>query len=199
MADWDLDNPLLAENLQKLLREIRDKALRRERLNLAAIRSWHLAMMEGLDVPPGAAVGVFRGEPLLKRCEVRIGIHRGTQPGQVANELAEFESTMERVLNKLDVSVAPNELPDEDGLLAVIETCAWAHSEWARIHPFANGNGRTARLLANAIAMRYGLPPFVRLRPRPGDPYGMVADASMGGNWAPTVVLFHEMLDECLK
>lgn len=30
MADWDLDNPLLAENLQKLLREIRDKALRRE-------------------------------------------------------------------------------------------------------------------------------------------------------------------------
>jgi Fic family protein len=199
MDDWDADGLQLAGNLQRLLRDIRDKAVRREALDLSAIRNWHFAMMEGLDVPPGAAVGVFRGEPPLNKCEVRIGRHCGTKSGQVGTELAEFECTLQSVTEKLDRSIAPNGLPDEDGLMAVIETCAWAHSEWVRIHPLANGNGRTARLLANAIAMRYGLPPFVRLRPRPGDPYGMVADASMRGNWAPTMVLFHEMLDDCMK
>lgn len=65
-------------------------------------------------------------------------------------------------------------------------------------HPFSNGNGRTARLVANSLAMRYGLPPFVRLRPRPAEPYSTVADASMRGIWAPTVSLFHEMLNEDL-
>ena len=63
-----------------------------------------------------------------------------------------------------------------DQLDAVLDLCAWAHAEWVRIHPFANGNGRAARLWANFIAVRYGLPPFVRLRPRPDGGY---AEAGM--------------------
>ena len=47
-----------------------------------------------------------------------------------------------------------------------------AHAEWVRIHPFANGNGRTARLWANYLLVRYGLIPVVRLRPRPEGGYG---------------------------
>ena len=35
-----------------------------------------------------------------------------------------------------------------------------------------NSNGRTARMWANSLAMRYSLPPFVHLRPRPDDGYG---------------------------
>ena len=34
-------------------------------------------------------------------------------------------------------------------------------AEWIRIHPFANGNGRIARLWVNSIAMRYDLRPRV--------------------------------------
>lgn len=199
MADWDTNSPVLIANLQRLLRKIRDAAIQREPLNLETIRGWHLATMEGLDVPPNAAVGIFRGETALAGCEVRIGGFPGTRSDQVAAELAGFHATLDKVVTRLDELVAPDSFPEEDILAAVIETCAWAHSEWVRIHPFANGNGRTARLLANALAMRYGLPPFVRLRPRPNDPYGAIASASMKGVWAPTISLFHEMLDDALK
>ncbi len=199
MADWDANNSLLIANLQGLLLRIRDAANRREALDLEMIRDWHVAAMEGLDVPPGAAAGVFRGEPTLKGCEVRIGRILGTRSDQVASELAGFEAMLKKVVARLDELVAADSFPEEDSLAAVIETCAWAHSEWVRIHPFANGNGRTARLLANSLAMRYGLPPFVRLRPRPDEPYAGVAGASMKRVWAPTVSLFHEMLNDSLR
>jgi hypothetical protein len=67
-----------------------------------------------------------------------------------------------------------------DQLAAIVDLCAWAHAEWVRIHPFANGNGRTARLWANCLAMRYGLPPFIRLRPRPNSGYAAAAKAMHG-------------------
>ncbi|MEA2690858.1 MAG: hypothetical protein QOJ16_245, partial [Acidobacteriota bacterium] len=86
-----------------------------------------------------------------------------------------------------------------DNLAAVLTLCAWAHSEWVRIHPFANGNGRTARLWVNSIAMRYGLPPFLRIRPRPGDGYGRVSAAAMRGDWRPTVALFRQMYINSLR
>jgi hypothetical protein len=54
------------------------------------------------------------------------------------------------------------------------------HGEWVRIHPFANGNGRIARLWVMGVAARYSLPPFIRLEPRPaGPPYEGAAMASM--------------------
>ena len=80
---------------------------------------------------------------------------------------------------------------------AVIDLCAWTHAEWVRIHPFANGNGRTARCWANFIAKRYGLPAFIRLRPRPTNGYGAAGKIAMlTGNWKPTADVFARLLDE---
>jgi len=42
-----------------------------------------------------------------------------------------------------------------------IELAAYVHHELVRIHPFVDGNGRTARLLMNLILMREGYPPIV--------------------------------------
>ena len=67
-------------------------------------------------------------------------------------------------------------------------------TEWVRIHPFANGNGRTARLWANYVLMRYGLPPVVRLRPRPDGGYGAAGAAAMAGDWEPTAAVFRKLL-----
>lgn len=39
----------------------------------------------------------------------------------------------------------------------VIEVAAWLHHTIVHIHPFVEGNGRTARLAANLILQRYGL------------------------------------------
>jgi hypothetical protein len=66
------------------------------------------------------------------------------------------------------------------------------------IHPFANGNGRTARLWVNSISMRYNLPPFLRLRPRPDAGYGDAGAEAMRGNWQPTIAMVRRHLEDFL-
>jgi Fic family protein len=65
-----------------------------------------------------------------------------------------------------------NSEPNADQLAAILDLCAWAHAEWVRIHPFANGNGTRRASGGDYLAMRYGVPPFIRLRPRPNSSYG---------------------------
>lgn len=50
--------------------------------------------------------------------------------------------------------------PDE---LTPIELATVFHHRFAQIHPFSEGNGRAARLLMNAILMRYGYPFIVNI------------------------------------
>lgn len=45
-----------------------------------------------------------------------------------------------------------------------IETAARIHKRFVDIHPFIDGNGRTARLLLNLYLMRNGYPPVIILR-----------------------------------
>ncbi len=44
---------------------------------------------------------------------------------------------------------------------AAIDAYAWAHLGLVRIHPFFDGNGRMARLIANLSVLRGGHPPVV--------------------------------------
>ena len=39
----------------------------------------------------------------------------------------------------------------------IVEQAAWIHHAITQIHPFRDGNGRTARLAANLVLERYGL------------------------------------------
>jgi hypothetical protein len=43
--------------------------------------------------------------------------------------------------------------------------------------------------------MRYGLPPFIRLRPRPDGGYAEAGMRAMRGDWRPTAQVFLGMLD----
>lgn len=199
MADWDQDSPQLRRNLAQVLASIQKDASRRTLPTVEAIRGWHKNVMQGLEVPDRNFVGKFRGERDLENINVRIGKHLGVEAGQVANELARFEQTLQKAVQRLDQLLPPGAPLDTDTTLAILDLCAWAHAEWVRIHPFANGNGRTARLLTNSLAMRYDLPPFVRLRPRPDGEYGKACEQAMQGNWESTARLFHRMLVQFLR
>jgi Fic family protein len=199
MPDWDADSPQLQRNLTTVLRRIRDEAWRRELPSVEAARQWHSAMMQGLDPPASRYAGKLRGEPGLEKIEVRVGRHFGVAATSVAAALAEFERTLQQVVRRLDELLPRDAEPDGDSVLAVVDLCAWVHAEWIRIHPFANGNGRTARLWANSIAMRYGLPPFVRLRPRPDGGYGAAGEQAMRGNWRPTAEVLRLMFHDFFK
>lgn len=199
MADWDANSPRLRQNLVSVLRDARDRALRRDQPTIEDARRWQRDSMRGLAVPDDKYRGRLRGEEGLETTRVWIEGREGVAPADVAAALAAFESTLQRVVSVLDVRYPVGQELDADGLAAVIDLCAWAHAEWIRIHPFANGNGRTARIWANALLMRYGLPPAVRLRPRPGGSYGLAGAAAMDGDWRPTAAIFWTMLDEALS
>ena len=42
----------------------------------------------------------------------------------------------------------------------------WLHVSFVRIHPFWNGNGRMARLIANVPVIKAGFPPIIVLKGR---------------------------------
>ena len=199
MPNWDEDSPELRRNLSKVLDEIVRSAKRREFPTLASAKRWQSLLMKDLTVPDARFVGAFRGQPGLEKLQVRVGVHYGVDAAEVAEELAGFEKKLHALLRELDTMLPTGQEPDADQLAAVVDLCAWVHAEWVRIHPFANGNGRTARLWANFIAMRYGLPPFIRLRPRPNYGYGESGAKGMQGDWKPTAVVFRRLLDAFLN
>jgi Fic/DOC family len=197
--DWDQDSPLLRQNLAEVLEEIQRVAKTREMPACETARRWQRRFLHNLQVPNPRFVGSFRGEPGLEQIAVRVAENSGVEPSAVADELKQFESKLQELISELDVLMPPDRAPDADQLSAIIDVCAWAHAEWIRIHPFANGNGRTARLWANSIALRYGLPPFIRLRPRPDGGYGDAGAKAMRGDWKPTAIAFRRLLNEFLN
>ncbi len=198
MPHWDANSPELEANLQAVLRSVRADALRRSRPTLALARTWHAQMMKGLTVPKPEMVGRFRGEAGLENCNVAIGKHLGVTAKWVAKTLSAFETELQTRVAQLDQIVPAGAVPNGPQMAAIIDLCAWAHAEWVRIHPFANGNGRVSRLWANFIARRYGLPFFVSLRPRPQLGYGDAGEMAMRGQWRPTAACFRRMLLEFL-
>lgn len=198
MPSWDQDSPELRRNLGKVLDEIVRSAQRREFPTLASAQHWQSLLMKNLTVPDGRFVGAFRGEPGLEKIQVRVGIHYGVDAAEVAEELAAFEKKLHWLLQELDLMLPVGQEPDADQLAAIVDLCAWVHAEWVRIYPFANGNDRAARLWAYFIAMRCGLPPFIRLRSRPNFRHGEVGYKAMCGDWKPTTVVFRKLLDAFL-
>lgn len=194
MPDWDGGSPELQSNLAKVSASIERDAAKRVIPKVATAKVWQKKIMAGLAVDKSVFVGRFRGEPGLERCGVHVNHVYGAAPWDVAVELKAFETTLQRVVAGLDEKYPDADSLDDDGLSAVIELAAWAHAEWLRIHPFANGNGKTAHVCANLLLMRYGLPPAVALRPRPDIGYGAAGAAAMHGQWRPTVNVFRQLV-----
>lgn len=178
------------------------------------LRHWHRTLYEGCTVPSAAYVGTYRGDPSsadLTDYEVGVGPlmpdgypeRVGVWAGDVQGELHTFFPRLATALGRLDAVVSPGTRPTAvDVLHEVVGLTAVVHGEWVRIHSFVNGNGRTARLLAAHIALRYGLPVFVTLKPRPDDvAYARAAKRSMGrppaftGDHSEATAVFAHMLN----
>jgi Fic family protein len=73
-----------------------------------------------------------------------------------------------------------------------------AHFRLTAIHPFSDGNGRTARLLMNLLLLRAGYPP-VAVSPGGRKAYlDALEHASLADDLAPFQALMHSRLDETL-
>lgn len=90
-----------------------------------------------------------------------------------------------------------NWLRDSEPTSHPVETAALAHHQLAAIHPFVDGNGRTARLVMNLILFRAGYPPAVILRVNRKQYYRVLSQAD-AGNPAPLVNFVGRAVDHSL-
>jgi fido (protein-threonine AMPylation protein) len=201
---WNEDDPrdaaVIVQNLTDILRQIARQAHLRRLPTVSMAQRWHRRIYRGARLPVSYYAGEIRDSdarfPELYGYEVGVGRLRGVESRFVPRQLVAFEKAMKRAVAVLDAAIPAGGSPiDTAQLRSVLTLCAHAHGEWVRIHPFANGNGRSARLWANWCAVRYGVRPFVKLKPRPeGNLYSTASALSMRGDHQPMVSVFAEML-----
>lgn len=83
---------------------------------------------------------------VLRTTQVYVGGHIPPGPGDLQILMSRFEQWLN----------SPQTLA-----LHPVKLAALAHYKLVHIHPFADGNGRTSRLLMNTILMRAGYPPAI--------------------------------------
>jgi Fic family protein len=197
--------PQILANARAVLQEISHVADERQTPTVRAAQDWHRRIYHGIALPVSYYAGEIRDAdpqyPELDGYEVRVGPFQGVPSQLVPQELATFEANARQAVARLDSLLSVGQPPaTNQDLHAVLTLCALLHGEWVRIHPFANGNGRTARLWANWAALRYALPPFVTIRPRPpGNPYALAAAAGMQGQHRVAIAAFDQMLQLSLR
>ncbi len=188
---WD-DNETSPEDIERgttnreqVLKELIQHALSTEPLDASRIARWHKGCLLGLSyVTDESLLGAYRGtnHPRLKNMVVSVGGIRGAPPHEVSEEMVRFFAQLKKRMDILAGKIRLNQDKSKRELRQIAEVAGWAHGEWVRIHPFANGSGRTARLIANWVLSRFRLLPVVGIRPRPEHPYGPAAVASMRGD-----------------
>lgn len=93
-----------------------------------------------------------------------------------------------QVDSEIDQLLAWYESHAEAGVSPIVES-AWLHHRFVQIHPFADGNGRSARCLASMVLVKAGWLPIVVTRDdKPA--YFLALQAADDGDLRPLVKLF---------
>lgn len=73
------------------------------------------------------------------------------------------------------------------------------HAELVKIHPFVDGNGRTARLLMNFEAMKNGYPPIIIKREQRHEYYDALDKGVVTGDYTDFVKLVKQQAEEMIN
>lgn len=74
---------------------------------------------------------------------------------EVDDKIHEYTDTLASV--KMDMQNSSNEPKAPEAFQKILQFAAYVHHAITYVHPFREGNGRTARLAANLVLERYGL------------------------------------------
>ncbi len=170
-----------AKNLSQALDFMKDLAVNRERpITENDIRQVHKLILTDID---DEYAGRYR------QGEVRISGSDYTPPAanlvpQQMGDLGKY------ILNVTETETQNDNLP--------LVCAAGAHAWLAQIHPFVDGNGRTARILMNLILMRLGYTICIITREDRQRYYDSLEE-SQAGDLTPLIQLMYENVEESLK
>ncbi|UGS25014.1 Fic family protein [Microbacterium resistens] len=155
----------LPESQQYLEQEVRNvmdalRSVRREvyeldgsfRLSAGWILGKHKELLKDLDVPEHVTPGEYRDIPIV------VGQYRGAPAEDVSHLMDRLCDWINTILD--DVNAKRDHSPDQAFFLAFF-AATLSHLYLAWIHPFGDGNGRTARLIECAVLAHCGLVPWV--------------------------------------
>lgn len=146
-------------------------------ITLHDVRQIHLLILKGID---DANAGGFRKQDVvISGSDFKPPSHM-----DVENEMG----TLMRWLGPVSASGADD----------AIVTAAAAHAWFAQVHPFIDGNGRTARILMNLVLMRAGYPIAIVTR-EDRSRYIDALEQSQIGDLTPFIKLISECVSETLE
>lgn len=165
----------------------------------------HLEAIDHRDALAFVRTLAASSEP-IRETDIRA-IHGLVLARSAPEEAGRYATTDRQVLGSTVRFPPPAEIPARMGdlarWLAASEpspaTAIEAHARLVTIHPFADGNGRTARLLMNLLLFRAGYPPLiVRPEDRP-DYLDSLERRQLTGDGAAFATLLFDRLDASLE
>jgi Fic family protein len=139
----------LTLQLQTITRRVHAGELVGRPLDIALLRELHEALFRGVRDHAGRTRHRGWGSEYLT-----FGPNRSVSRDEAERELQAAFASAERELRMV------REQRDDEGFeLAALTLAVRAHAEIVRIHPFEDGNGRTARLCAGLLLVELGLRP----------------------------------------
>ncbi len=181
LAGKTLKDQAEATNLSEALDFMEAIAISREKpISVHDLRQIHALILKGID---DEFAGKYRDR------EVRIsGSDYGPPEAHlVPQQMDDFGNYL---LHVTQADVSAIDLP--------ILCASAAHAWFAQIHPFVDGNGRTARILLNLILMRHGYPVCIITRDDRRRYYHALEE-SQAGDLTSLVELVYENVEESLE
>ncbi|MGD9728758.1 MAG: Fic/DOC family protein [Nitrospiraceae bacterium] len=124
-----------------------------------------------------------------------VNLAKGDFMFAAAGQIPELMKNFERGPLKEFTPCRFADMEDQAQALAVV------HAELILIHPFRDGNGRCARLLATLMGLQAGLPAldFGGVRGREKKQYIEAIHAGVGRDYAPMIAVFRRIISRTLK
>lgn len=179
-------------------------------LGIVRVRDMNEAESQALELAQEAALDLygpehrFDGEDIRALHRLWLGLiypwageYRGVNIGKAGFQFA-HAPLIPDLMGELERGALARHTPcnsPDDGELA--QALAEVHAELILIHPFREGNGRLARLLALLMALQAGLPPldFGPLAGTGKRAYIGGIHAAIGRNYAPLAALFAVVIE----
>ena len=161
-----------AVNHKKAIEAVETLVEQNENLSEHTIRSIHGLVLKGVD---DDNAGVYR------KTNVIISGAQHTPPD--AMHVPEQMQALIRWHREAGSSLHP------------VERAARIHSEFVKIHPFTDGNGRTARLLMNWELMKNGFPPAIFLVESRLDYYQALDNAHINDDYTAFMRLMADFVE----